>query len=110
VLAANTAAKSSISDGARERARYLVVYVLGLHRQFQGVENPAVPGRRYADCVMDALEDLARSRDECVGLSLWVRVAGEIQGEGANPTPRSSSSWRSPGPCWTSCWPRPSRG
>ncbi|MFH1468170.1 MAG: GNAT family N-acetyltransferase [Pseudomonadota bacterium] len=61
------------SDGVPERARFLVVYVLGLHRPFQGTENPAASGRRYADCVLEALEELARARDECVGLSLWVR-------------------------------------
>ena len=44
-----------------------------MHRHFQGVENPAAPGQRYAATIMDALVELARDRAGCVGVSLWVR-------------------------------------
>ena len=49
------------------------IYALGVHGHFQGAENPAAPGQRYAATIMDALEELARERADCVGLSLWVR-------------------------------------
>ncbi len=61
------------TDSADVRARYLVLYALGVHRAYQGVDNPSAPGRRYATTVLDAVEELARSRAGCVGVSLWVR-------------------------------------
>lgn len=61
------------TDDATSRARYLVIYALGVHRHLQGVENPAAPGQRYAATIMIALEELARDRADCAGLSLWVR-------------------------------------
>lgn len=65
--------QSHPTDADTERARYLVIYALGVHRHFQGVENPAAPGKRYAATIMESLEELARDRADCVGLSLWVR-------------------------------------
>ena len=65
--------QSHPTDVHTERARYLVIYALGIHRHFQGVENSAAPGQRYAATIMDSLEGLARDRADCVGLSLWVR-------------------------------------
>ena len=61
------------TDDGSERARYLVIYALGIHRHFQGMENPAAPGQRYAATVMTTLKALARDRADCAGLSLWVR-------------------------------------
>lgn len=61
------------TDNGAERARYLVIYALGVHRHFQGVGNPAVPGERYATTMMRDLVDLARQKPDCVGVSLWVR-------------------------------------
>lgn len=61
------------TDDGGVRARYLVIYALGVHRHFQGVENPAAPGQRYAATIMDALVERARDRAGCVGVSLWVR-------------------------------------
>ena len=52
--------QSHPTDVHTERARYLVIYALGIHRHFQGVENSAAPGQRYAATIMDSLEGLAR--------------------------------------------------
>ncbi|MCB9663784.1 MAG: GNAT family N-acetyltransferase [Alphaproteobacteria bacterium] len=61
------------TDDGFERARYLVLYALGVHRQFQGVRNPADRGRSHAATILVALEEMGRQRSDCVGLSLWVR-------------------------------------
>jgi len=61
-------------DGSSVRARYLVVYALGVHRPFQGVENPRAPGESFAASIVGVLVAFARERVGCVGLSLWVRV------------------------------------
>ncbi len=65
--------QSHPTDADAERARYLVIYALDVHRHFQGVDSPAAPGQRYAATIMDALEELAHDRADCVGLSLCVR-------------------------------------
>ncbi|MGE0328771.1 MAG: GNAT family N-acetyltransferase [Polyangiaceae bacterium] len=62
------------SDEAAERARYLVIYVVGVHLRFRGVRNPSRPSDTYAASIFDELEELARQRSDCVGLSLWVRT------------------------------------
>jgi ribosomal protein S18 acetylase RimI-like enzyme len=61
------------TDQATERALYLVIYVLGVHRHFQGALNPMAPGQRFAASIIDAIRALALDREDCVGLSLWVR-------------------------------------
>lgn len=61
------------TDDSEDRARVLVIYALGLHREFQGRPNPADGHRRYSTSAMRALEELAGQRADCVGLSLWVR-------------------------------------
>jgi len=61
-------------DGVGERARYLMVYVAGVHRQFQGQSNPRAPGETFAASIFQVLEHFARGREGCVGLVLWVRV------------------------------------
>jgi Acetyltransferase (GNAT) family len=60
-------------DGAGSRAKYLTVYVAGVNLRFQGVENPQSPGENYAESVFGAIDELARTKQGCVGLSLWVR-------------------------------------
>lgn len=61
-------------NGADARRRYLMVYVAGLHVRFQGVVNPSAPAESYGASMFRVLEGLARSKDECVGLTLWVRA------------------------------------
>ncbi len=61
-------------DGAGTRSRYLMVYVAGVHSRFQGVENPNAPGESYAVSIFRVLEDFARKKQGCVGLTLWVRT------------------------------------
>ncbi len=61
-------------DGADQRARYLMVYVVGLHQRFQGVENPGAPGETYAVTVFRFLAtEIAVMKANTVGLCLWVR-------------------------------------
>jgi ribosomal protein S18 acetylase RimI-like enzyme len=61
-------------DGAGDRARYLMVYVAGLHQRFQGRTNPRAPGETFAASMFRAIEGLASAKVGCVGLSLWVRA------------------------------------
>lgn len=61
-------------DNAGEAtARYLVIYMIGVDQEFQGKQNPLAPGQTYAASIMSVIEDIARARESCVGLSLWVR-------------------------------------
>jgi len=61
-------------DGVGTRARYLMVYVTGVHTRFQGQQNPRAPGKTFAVSMFRVLEDMARGKANCVGLSLWVRA------------------------------------
>lgn len=62
-------------DGSAQRARYLMVYVAGLHQRFHGIENPHAPGETYAMSVFDVLADeIAPMKAGTVGLCLWVRA------------------------------------
>jgi ribosomal protein S18 acetylase RimI-like enzyme len=58
-------------------ARYLVIYMIGVHQAFQRTQNPLAPGQTYAASIMAVLEDIARAKQSCVGLSLWVRSTNE---------------------------------
>lgn len=60
-------------DASAAKARYLVIYMIGVDQAFQGVQNPLAPGKTYAVSIMAALEEIARQKANCVGLSLWVR-------------------------------------
>ena len=60
------------------KARYLVIYMIGVDRAFQGTQNPLAPGQTYAASIMAVLEDIARAKQSCVGLSLWVRSTNEV--------------------------------
>jgi GNAT superfamily N-acetyltransferase len=61
-------------DAAAERAKYLAVYVTGVHQRFQGQKNPRAPGESFAASMFRQLEQFARDKAGCVGLFLWVRA------------------------------------
>lgn len=54
------------------KARYLVIYAVGVSAQLHGMREPR-SGQTYATCVFLELEALARQKDGCVGLALRVR-------------------------------------
>jgi ribosomal protein S18 acetylase RimI-like enzyme len=60
------------------KARYLVIYMIGVDQAFQRIQNPLAPGQTYAASIMAVLEDIARAKQSCVGLSLWVRSTNEV--------------------------------
>ena len=65
-------------DNASEaKARYLVIYMIGVDQEFQCKQNPLAPGQTYAASIMSVIEDIARAKQSCVGLSLWVRSTNE---------------------------------
>jgi len=59
-----------------ERQRYYLVIAFGVNVPFQGERDPGspAPGRSYARSILAYIEAKARTRADCVGLSLWVRV------------------------------------
>ena len=61
-------------DGSPERARYLVIYAVGIHERFQGALNPRAEQETYAVSLFGVLEAFARDKAGCAGLSLWVRA------------------------------------
>lgn len=61
-------------DGAGDRARYLMIYVAGLHERFQGQMNPRAPAETFAMSMFAVLVGFARDKAGCVGLILWVRA------------------------------------
>lgn len=75
--AATDMRRLSWPSAAQPRARFLVIYVVGVHRRFQGRVNPRSPHEEsYAANLFRALEsgeDFARSRPDCVGLFLKVK-------------------------------------
>ncbi len=68
--------KDPNSQGA-SKVKYLVVYMLGVRTEFQGKENALAPGQTYANSIMFILEGMARSKEGCIGLTLWVRSNNE---------------------------------
>lgn len=60
-------------DDSQARARYLAIYVVGLHKRFQGAELPGTEGASIAAVMLAQLELMARAASGCVGLYLWVR-------------------------------------
>jgi ribosomal protein S18 acetylase RimI-like enzyme len=70
--------KQAYPDNASNtKAKYLVIYMFGVDRGFQGTQNPLAPGQTYAVSIMAALEEIARGKPNCVGMSLWVRATNE---------------------------------
>lgn len=60
-------------NASTTKASYLVIYMIGVDQAFQGIRNPLAPGQTYAVSIMASLEEIARQKPNCVGLSLWVR-------------------------------------
>jgi len=66
-------------DNASEtKARYLVIYMIGVDQAFQGIPNLLASGQTYAASIMAVIEDIARAKQSCVGLSLWVRSTNYV--------------------------------
>jgi ribosomal protein S18 acetylase RimI-like enzyme len=65
-------------DASEAKARYLVIYMIGVDQAFQRTQNPLAPGQTYAASIIAVLEDIARAKQSCVGLSLWVRSTNEV--------------------------------
>ena len=61
-------------DASAEKAKYLAVYAVGLHKRFHGQKNPRAPDESFAESMFRALEGFARDKTDCVGLYLWVRA------------------------------------
>jgi ribosomal protein S18 acetylase RimI-like enzyme len=64
-------------DASSTKAKALVISMLGVDQAFQGQPNPLVPNQTYAASIMAELEGMARSKANCVGLSLWVRSTND---------------------------------
>jgi len=65
-------------DAHATKARYLVIYMIGVDLPFQGIQNPLTPGQTYAASITAVLGCMARSKPDCVGLSLWVRSTNAL--------------------------------
>lgn len=61
-------------DGAAGRARYLMIYVVGVHQRYQGQKNPRAPDETFAASIFGVLDGFARAKAACAGLILWVRA------------------------------------
>jgi ribosomal protein S18 acetylase RimI-like enzyme len=64
-------------DQSTTRARYLMVYAVGVNRPFQGQPNPSAPSVTLAASIFEAVETLALAKPDCVGMSLWARATNE---------------------------------
>lgn len=60
-----------------KRARYLMVYAVGIGRQFHGQLNPRNPSATLAASIFEVIESFALGKADCVGLYLWVREENE---------------------------------
>jgi ribosomal protein S18 acetylase RimI-like enzyme len=61
-------------EESSQKARYLVIYVVGIYKHLQGEVNPSgAAGERFATSIFNALEGLAREKPNTVGLYLRVR-------------------------------------
>ena len=60
-------------DQSTSQARYMMIYVVGVNRRFQGQRNPLAPVETFAASIFAVIEGFAASKEGCVGLSLWVR-------------------------------------
>jgi len=65
------------NDASTSKAKVLVISMLGVDQAFQGQRNPLAADQTYAASIMAELEEMARSKATCVGLSLWVRSTNE---------------------------------
>jgi ribosomal protein S18 acetylase RimI-like enzyme len=64
-------------DASISKAKVLVISMLGVDQAFQGQLNALAPDQTYAASIMADLEERARSKASCVGLSLWVRSTND---------------------------------
>jgi len=64
-------------DSSTLKAKVLVISMLGVHHAFQGQRNALEPEQTYAASIMAELEEIARSKTNCAGLSLWVRSTND---------------------------------
>lgn len=64
-------------DASTLKAKVLVISMLGVDQAFQGQRNAQAPEQTYAAWIMASLEEMARSKTNCVGLSLWVRSTND---------------------------------
>lgn len=62
------------ADESSTKAKYLVVYVVGVREQFQGVKNPDGSNETYAVTLFRTLDRFGREKTDVVGMSLWVRA------------------------------------
>ena len=64
------------NDNADEKNQYLVIYVVGVDRAFRGKFNARL-GETFAKSIFRTLTRFAEEKEECAGLSLWVRTDNE---------------------------------
>ncbi len=62
------------TDGSADKAKYLVVYVVGIREELRGVKNPHASDETYARTLFRTLERFGREKEGVVGMSLWVRA------------------------------------
>jgi GNAT superfamily N-acetyltransferase len=60
-------------DRSATRAKYLMVYVVGVNRPYQGRRNPVAPDETYAASIFGVIQGFVASKAGCVGVCLWVR-------------------------------------
>lgn len=60
-------------DRSASRAKYLMIYVVGVNRLFQGQRSPRAPEETFAASIFAFVEGFAMAKAGCAGLSLWVR-------------------------------------
>lgn len=61
-------------DNSALRARYLMIYVVGVNLRFQGEKNPRAPEETFAATMLRFLKNQAEAKADCAGLCLWVRA------------------------------------
>lgn len=60
--------------GSGSKGRYLTIFVVGVVTSLHGVQSAQPPHESYATSIFRFLEDLAKSKQNCVGMFLRVRV------------------------------------
>ena len=61
-------------DSSLDKARYLAIYVTGVHQRLHGKKNPRAPEESFAVSIFRQIEGFARDKAGCRGLFLWVRA------------------------------------
>ena len=60
-------------DTSESRARYLIIYMIGVNKKFIGKNNARNQDVSYAKSILEIAEGHAIQDPNCVGVSLWVR-------------------------------------